>query len=102
MSLKPVVTLTDVIIIDDLCIQELIEAPSQPPPRPIIDIDLPEDQNFLTAPGDSESGTGRISNNRLGGEQSYERGEKWLVRGWGNLSLLLVNLGISKVRRVEY
>ena len=80
MSLKPVVTLTDVIIIDDLCIQKLIEAPSQPPPRPIIDIDLPEDQNFLTAPGDSESGTGRISNNRLGGEQSYVYRE--VKNGW--------------------
>ena len=46
----------------------MIEAPPSPPPRPIIDIDLPEEQNFLTAPEDDDDADGRRSNNRVGGE----------------------------------
>ena len=53
-------------------IQELIEAPPSPPPRPIIDIDLPEEQNFLTAPEDDDDADGRRSNNRVGGERASE------------------------------
>ena len=53
----------------------MIEAPPSPPPRPIIDIDLPEEQNFLTAPEDDDDADagGRRSNNRVGGERASER-----------------------------
>ena len=41
--------------------QEVIEAPPSPPPRPIIDIDLPEEQTFITAPDDADARRSNIA-----------------------------------------
>ena len=68
--------------------QELIEAPPAPPARPIVDIDLPEEQNFLTAPEDIEDLDTRQDALGTSGLRSNNRGEQmhwnFLSAGQGN------------------